>query len=136
MRLYLNSRLCLNLYAVGVCYEGQVCSISDHWFVKIWMLVHVTKLEQWLFLFYLICQQRGGSTQLEWREWEEDMVMMNHITCMLSTCITWTGWNTRSWQCLLQWPLSSALVRPFQSLLSYSSKRKQLLVENPAFWMQ
>jgi hypothetical protein len=38
-----------------------------------------------------LCQQKGVSP-LNWGEEneEEDMVMMNHTTCMPNTCITWT----------------------------------------------
>ena len=66
-------------------------------------------------------------TQLEWKEWEEDMAMgmtiMNTIF-MRSTCTTWTGWSIRKWRCLLLSSPPLASVSLFLSMQLFSSKRR------------
>lgn len=57
------------------------------------------------------------------------MGMMSHTTCMPSTCITWKGWKTKSWQWDLECSLPSALALVFRFTLSYSNKRRLLLLE-------
>lgn len=81
-------------------------------------------------------QLTEGFIQLGWRGWEEHMPMatMSHTTCMRSTCITWTGWSTRSWRCPLLSSLPSALVLVSPFSLWFSSKRK-LLLGNSTLWI-
>ena len=94
------------------------------------VLIRINSTELFLLCFW---QPIEGFIRLELRGWGEAMrmAMMNHITFMLSICTTWTGWNIRSWRCLLVFSQPSALVSLFPSMLSFSSRKRLHLAE---FW--